>query len=44
MSKAEFLKKYISKFDFIEAIILSDKEGIEICGGYSSEDSKLKEN
>lgn len=33
MTLAEFLQKFISKFDFLEAIILSDKEGIEVCGG-----------
>jgi hypothetical protein len=36
----EFFKGFIQKFDSIEGIILSDKDGIEISGAYSSSDFK----
>ena len=40
----DFLFQYIKPFDFIEGIIISDREGIDIFSAYRSEDSPLKEN
>ena len=43
-SGEKFLKKFVEKHDFIEGLVLSDKEGIEIFSGYRTEEHTLKEN
>ncbi|EAR84007.2 MAP kinase kinase 1 interacting protein (macronuclear) [Tetrahymena thermophila SB210] len=35
-----FLKKYIEKFDFINAIVLTDKEEIQVCASYRQDEEK----
>lgn len=40
----DFLQQYVRNFDFIESIVVSDKEGIEIFAVYRDEKSVLKEN
>jgi len=34
----KFLDKFLEKFDFINAIIISDKEETQICGSYRGEE------
>lgn len=40
----DFLFQYIKNFEYIESIIISDKEGIEIFSAYRDENSQIKEN
>jgi hypothetical protein len=44
MEANALLQSLIDKFSFIEAIIVTDKEGIEIYSAFKEEDNKLKEN
>ena len=43
-SISEFLYQYLDNFPFLEAIVLSDRDGIEIFSAYRFEDSLIKEN
>lgn len=43
MSLNDYIFKFLRQFTFIEGIVVLDKEGIEVCGGYQ-QDSDLKEN
>ena len=40
----DFLLQYLKNFDYLECIIISDKEGIEIFSAYRDEKSPIKEN
>lgn len=40
----DFLQQYLKTFSSLEAVIISDKEGIEIFSAYREEKSLLKEN
>ena len=40
----KYLKLFLDKNDYIEAICLTDKEGIEILSAYRLQDSTIKEN
>jgi len=40
----DFLHQYLKTFPYLEGLIISDKEGIEIFSAYREEKSLLKEN
>ena len=40
----DFLFQYLKNFDYIDCLIISDKEGIEVFSAYRDENSPIKEN